>query len=108
MHNIKAFEYQGQQHYISTTFLSNLQSFDERQQTDRKKVELCKEAGITLIQVPFWWNKKSESLASTVYDVRPDLFSETPIANPIPSSPTTLVSNNKISSFFCVVFFVYM
>ncbi len=34
---------------------------------------MCNEAGITLIVVPFWWNKTIESLAQTLRIKRPDL-----------------------------------
>ena len=47
--------------------------------------------GITLIEVPYWWDRKYESLKATVYSKRPDLFTEEerPAAssNPIPSTP---------------------
>jgi hypothetical protein len=30
--------------------------------------------GITLIEVPFWWNKKIESLEEMIYNQRPELL----------------------------------
>src|SRR4051812_43605229 len=39
--------------------------------------------GITLIEVPYWWNFNKESLAATIHNVRPDLISECPQAEPI-------------------------
>ena len=43
--------------------------------------------GITLIEVPYWWDRKYESLQATVYSQRPDLFIEEPWGTPIPLSP---------------------
>ena len=45
--------------------------------------------GITLVEVPYWWDRKLSSLAATVYNIRPDLFTEQPQGNPIPLSPPT-------------------
>ena len=53
-------------------------------QRDIAKSTFCKEKGITLIEVPYWWDKKYSSLAATVYSQRPDLFTEKPKGDPIP------------------------
>jgi hypothetical protein len=37
--------------------------------------------------VPYWWDKKPESLAATVYNQRPDLFTEKPTSPSIPVNP---------------------
>ncbi len=37
--------------------------------------------GITLIEVPYWWNKKFESLKVIIYEQRPDLLDGKPVAN---------------------------
>ena len=34
--------------------------------------------------MPFWWDKKISSLASTIYNSRPDLFETQPQGQPIP------------------------
>jgi hypothetical protein len=57
---------------------------DERRQMDLMKEKLCKENGITLVQVPYWWDRKYETLAATIYSHRPDLFQEPPLGTPIP------------------------
>jgi vancomycin resistance protein YoaR len=36
--------------------------------------------------VPYWWDRKYESLEATVYNQRPDLFTEQPTGKPIPLS----------------------
>jgi hypothetical protein len=53
-------------------------------------------SGITLIEVPYWWDRKQFSLASSIFQHRPDLFSEPPIASPIPSSPPSEEQRIKI------------
>ena len=32
-----------------------------------------KEMGITLLQIPYWWDKKIASLRATIAKVRPDI-----------------------------------
>ena len=69
-----AFEYQGQQHYIQSqvyginfTFSrSNIipsAPLKQRSKMDIEKEEACKQIGIRLLHVPFWWDGKEESLA---------------------------------------------
>jgi hypothetical protein len=48
-----AFEYQGEHHY----YFNKLYGYTNRQQErDEVKRQLCYAAGITLIEVPHWWN----------------------------------------------------
>eukprot|EP01114_Cavostelium_apophysatum_P019814 TRINITY_DN6476_c0_g1_i1.p1 TRINITY_DN6476_c0_g1~~TRINITY_DN6476_c0_g1_i1.p1 ORF type:complete len:606 (-),score=129.46 TRINITY_DN6476_c0_g1_i1:43-1860(-) len=49
-----AFEYQGEQHYIEQSITNN--DLQLQQSKDVEKREKCQAAGITLIEVPFWWN----------------------------------------------------
>ena len=65
--------------------------------------------GITLIDIPYWWNFDKESLSSTIYHYRPDLFSEAPkgevensekflrksIGEPIPKELTKIQRNKS-------------
>jgi len=81
-----AFEYHGQQHYSSiegTEFVNT--PFEDRKSNDDERRNLCKEAGITLIEVPYWWDKTKESLLATLNKYRPDLFPATSSAPPIPN-----------------------
>jgi hypothetical protein len=55
-------------------------------------------AGITLIEVPYWWDGKYASLAATVYSYRPDLFTEKITGNPIPLTPPSERLNTKPES----------
>jgi hypothetical protein len=88
---------QGQQHYRDVGMFNA--SLSEGKQRDLTKTEICKQQGIsyilalsnklgiTLIEVPYWWDRTYESLAATVYNNRPDLLPEKPMGKPIPTSP---------------------
>lgn len=82
------FEFQGQQHYadtmvfglkeqysgvsllLSLSFPYSLRILPAR---DEQKRLACKRAGISLVEVPYWWDGSLESLAATVADQRPEL-----------------------------------
>ena len=84
-------------------FLHNVSSFEERKQLDQQKSQLCKEKGtkmlvfvifnvpigITLVEVPYWWDRKFESLQATIFSQRPDLFKNPPVKTPIPVTKPT-------------------
>ena len=78
-----------------TTFLHNLSSLEDRKQVDKQREALCLQqgnlillrflcTGITLIPIPFWWDKKISSLTATIHQYRPELVSD-PKANAIPA-----------------------
>jgi hypothetical protein len=79
-----AFEYQGEQHFYDIHFLGSKWS---QQQRDNEKKQLCIENGITLIEVPYWWDFEKESLMGTIYKQRPELFLKPVEAQPIPNQP---------------------
>ena len=91
-----AFEYQGHQHYSNRLVFHQSGTLDDNQRRDLQKSSICKDKGITLIQVPYWWDRKLESLAATVYTQRPDLFnnSNIPSGSPIPILPN--YTNSKL------------
>ena len=66
-----AFEYQGVQHYEQ---LSVFGEAKERMEIDNVKAARCEAIGITLIAVPYWWNKSRGPLLAQLLAVRPDLF----------------------------------
>jgi hypothetical protein len=68
-----AFEYQGEQHYVSN-FMGNL---SVRQRRDQSKLKFASQLGITVISIPFWWDRSPNSLASTIQHYRPDIQIQT-------------------------------
>jgi hypothetical protein len=54
---------------------------------DEEKRSLCDQYGITLIEVPYWWNGKQDSLLATIYNHRPDVVTDPGNAQPIPPNP---------------------
>jgi hypothetical protein len=94
-----AFEYQGtNQHYRSNNLGEHHYDkhflFGSNQGTatkDEEKRQACKRAGVTLVEVPFWWDRKKESLAASVSQIRQDLqFPMILSAEPIPAKPQVL------------------
>ena len=65
-----AFEYQGQQHYTDISFFGTQRNYNDR---DVIKRDICASHGITLIEVPYWWNGQVASLAATIVAVRKDI-----------------------------------
>jgi hypothetical protein len=77
-----AFEYQGEPHYFSTITYGRA---SERQRVDKIKIEEAAEEGITVIHVPFWWNRSLASLAATIQSKRPEITFRIPVNElPIP------------------------
>ena len=89
-----AFEYQGEQHY-STHYLYGSPSI--QQQRDQEKEMKCKEAGITLIHIPYWWNKEKSSLVATIRQYRPDLLKQELSGTPIPTQPPSMTSSTHLT-----------
>lgn len=48
-----ALEYHGAQHY--TSFFT--QSMENQSKRDKNRRELCEQLGITLIEIPYWWDR---------------------------------------------------
>jgi hypothetical protein len=66
-----AFEYQGEHHFRD---IYNLGTLGQQIQKDEEKRKACRENEITLIEVPYWWNKETSSLAATINNERKDLI----------------------------------
>eukprot|EP01114_Cavostelium_apophysatum_P005030 TRINITY_DN1558_c0_g1_i1.p1 TRINITY_DN1558_c0_g1~~TRINITY_DN1558_c0_g1_i1.p1 ORF type:complete len:545 (+),score=133.12 TRINITY_DN1558_c0_g1_i1:262-1896(+) len=80
-----AFEYQGVQHYAEDHAVYGDVT---RKARDKEKVDLCLQVGITLVQVPYWWNGSKSSLAATINVLRPELHLKVDgDASPIPQEP---------------------
>lgn len=84
------FEYQGEQHYLDFFLFSADSELIQRR--DFLKSEACKRENITLIPIPFWWNREKEVISivlylfnfikeilATIHKYRPDLVSVPPI-----------------------------
>lgn len=90
-----AIEYHGEQHYVNHYLYGTPQIVQQR---DQEKRDTCKAAKVTLIEIPFWWNKDKDSLLATIHQQAPQLLTEQQLAlfgtdealkwGPIPSEPT--------------------
>jgi hypothetical protein len=80
-----ALEYQGETHYFTTHIFGRA---SDRQRADHLKRQFSKQIGITLLSIPFWWDKSPNSLASTIRTQRPDIDFRSSIA--VPPIPTEI------------------
>ena len=80
-----AFEYQGEHHYYDIYALGNL--WIQKGKRQRKKNNHVKKNGITLIEVPYWWDFKKASLMATIHQYRPDLISIMEMENQFLNQP---------------------
>src|ERR1700722_2035485 len=80
------FEYQGKHHYFDVYVFGNLL---EKTLRDKEKKNACLEFGLTLIEVPYWWDKNSSSLLAVIKQKRIDLFQKINLLEgvPIPLHP---------------------
>jgi len=65
-----AFEYQGHQHYHDHSLYG---PFMVVQQRDDSKRGACKSLGITIIEVPYWWQRDKETIIAELRKHRPDI-----------------------------------
>jgi hypothetical protein len=82
-----AFEYHGKHHFEDVFYFGQYNQYKTR---DEEKVAACKASGITLIVVPYWWDKTRQSLAATLYKVRPDIWTTEKNPQTYTSIPTSL------------------
>lgn len=78
------FEYHGEQHFLS---MFN-QDMSLQYARDKHRRQICYQMGITLIEIPYWWDLKKgllfyiinsttkESLIASIIQLRPDLMQE--------------------------------
>jgi hypothetical protein len=76
-----AFEYQGEHHYQFHYLYGDPLV---HQQRDEEKRKLSKQIGITLIEVPHWWDREKSSLIATIHKHCPHLIKDPVLASPIP------------------------
>ena len=110
----------GQQHYKNVSVYNQKEPIDVYKQRDLQKVEICKEIGskyllptikykgITLIEIPYWWDRKYSSLAATVYSARPDLFTEKPQGIPIAIEAPFHEKSAPLAGRIVFYFFIFM
>jgi hypothetical protein len=90
-----ALEYQGEQHFWQTTQAIDTQDTQKR---DSEKRKICRSLGISLIEVPYWWNGSKDQLAATIQKYRPDLLTNfATSAQPIPTMHTSSKGSYKVS-----------
>lgn len=65
-----AFEYQGGAHYHGFYKAASLKSQHRR---DEEKRAACEKLNITLIPIPYWWDRTPATLAATIRHYRPDI-----------------------------------
>ena len=58
-----AIEYHGKQHYEDIPTLAPLEMYNMR---DNEKEKLCKQFGVQLIVIPFWWDNNLDSLKQKI------------------------------------------
>ncbi len=86
-------EYNGEYHYIHVP-IHDERCAERVVQRDEQKRLLCAQDGITLVVIPFWWNRKVESVLVTIHNERPDIKLPSTLLKgaPIPTEmPTILV-----------------
>jgi hypothetical protein len=79
-----ALEYQGEQHFHWTFQGGNP---THQQVRDHWKMDACNRENITLITIPFWWDRDPKSLLATIGKYRVDLVPDCKDASPIPLEP---------------------
>ena len=80
-----AFEYQGENHFYDV-FIMGPNWLQKGK--DEEKRKLCTRNGITLIEVPYWWDSNQETLMATIHECRPDLILQVS-GMTIPNDPPT-------------------
>lgn len=68
-----AFEYHGENHYRDLHGIGDL--LWRQKQRDEERRNACKEKKITLIEIPYWWDKQIPSLVATIHRERSDVLS---------------------------------
>jgi hypothetical protein len=79
-----SFEYQGKHHYVDVYGLGS--DWDTKQK-DKQKQEACNAIGITLIEIPYWWDLQLTSLVATLNERIPDFVKHKGNGALIPTEP---------------------
>ena len=92
-----AFEYQGEHHYSDIYSLGNKWI---QKQKDEEKRKLCAENDITLIEIPYWWDKQIPSLVSSIHKQRKDLIPNNIDGQSISTQPLKNIHSGFVFGFF--------
>jgi len=65
-----AFEYQGYHHFHTHNVFGDPRNHQRR---DNEKQHNCTKLGISLVEVPYWWQRDKESLLELLHKHRPDV-----------------------------------
>jgi hypothetical protein len=65
-----ALEYQGAPHFDSLTENPPFVNYSAK---DKVKRAVCSSAGVSLIEIPYWWDRTLDSLLTSILKVRPDV-----------------------------------
>merc|ERR1712137_9825 len=93
-----AVEFHGKQHYQDVPLFGPLELYQQR---DALKREACRQSGIRLMEVPYWWDNQANSLHASLYRVAPDACLHPPpeLSLPIPDSIPDDTGNRGLSVF---------
>lgn len=90
------FEYQGKHHYFGNLLFGGDMAFYHK---DEEKRKVCEKAGITLIEIPYWWDLDVDSLRATIHQHRPDIFGDPGPGRLIPLTDPDQSTRAKIKEF---------
>lgn len=65
-----AFEYQGEQHYHDIEVFGPSKQYSDKDL--EKRAEFTRN-GIAIIEIPYWWDTKEDSLIATILGAKPEL-----------------------------------
>jgi hypothetical protein len=87
-----ALEYHGKQHYVdmASSSFAPVEAYAAR---DLQKQQLCKQAGIVLVEVPFWWDKKLPSLRATIAQICQEILTDASPDTTIPKDAAGILQN---------------
>ncbi len=64
------------------------------QKRDKFKQFICEKNGITMIVIPYWWNKSIDTVSYLIHSVRPDISQSNP-ETMLPLKPKYLLVKGK-------------
>ena len=99
-----AFEYQGEGHYHDVYSLGK--RWVQRQLDEEKRLS-CRNNGITLVEVPYWWDFEESSLIATIRKERNELFPLEEHGEPIPDQPSKSIPQGNQLTYLSIIEAMY-